>query len=114
MSLYQLLLEEVGFEIIGSARNGKEAVQKYKSFSEKPDVILMDHRMPLMSGLQAMKEILKESGPLRVIFVSADVSVKDRALKAGAVAFLEKPFKVNDLLTVLQEGVKREAQMNNI
>jgi YesN/AraC family two-component response regulator len=57
--LYKLILKEAGFEIVDTAFNGKVAVEKYLSFKSKPDVILMDHRMPIKSGLDAMIEILQ-------------------------------------------------------
>ena len=59
LELYEMILSISGFEVIGTAKNGEEAVQMYKSFPKRPDVIIMDHRMPIKSGIEASKEILE-------------------------------------------------------
>jgi two-component system chemotaxis response regulator CheY len=96
--LYSLLLKEAGYEIIATAINGKDALEKYSEMNEKPDVILMDHRMPIKNGLDAMEEILKINKSVKIIFASADVTVKEKAISLGASAFLDKPFKMHELL----------------
>ncbi len=100
--LYGLILKEAGFEIIGTAINGKIAVEKYKEFTEKPDVILMDHRMPIMNGLNAMIEILELEKETNIVFASADINIKEKALSLGACAFLDKPFKMQNLITTIK------------
>jgi len=104
--LYILILEEAGFEIIDTAFNGKVAVEKYSSFEEKPDIILMDHRMPIKNGLDAMTEILQVDAQAKFIFASADTSIKVKALSLGACEFLDKPFKMGKLLTTIQKVLK--------
>ncbi|MHA2180852.1 MAG: response regulator [Promethearchaeota archaeon] len=104
--LYILILEEAGFEIIDTAYNGKIAVEKFISLKEKPDIILMDHRMPIKNGLDAMTEILEIDIHGKVIFASADISIKQKALSSGACEFLDKPFNMNKLLQVIQKVVK--------
>ena len=106
LRLYGLILKEAGFEVIGTAINGKMAVEKYKKFDEKPDLILMDHRMPIKNGLDAMIEILDISNDVHIIFASADISIKEKALSSGARAFLDKPFKMQGLLNIIKEVVK--------
>ena len=97
-SVYFELLSYSGHDIQGIASNGLEAIQMFKSFSPKPDIILMDHRMPIKNGLETTKEILKLDINSRIIFVSADNSVEKHALKIGAKDFLKKPFPFEDLL----------------
>ena len=104
--LYILILEEAGFEIIDTALNGKVAVDKYRKFIEKPDIILMDHRMPIKNGLDAMKEILQINEHEKVIFASADISIKQSVLSQGAYAFLDKPFNMKRLLDIIKKAVK--------
>lgn len=104
--LYGLILKEADFEIIGTAINGKDAIEKYINLEEKPDLILMDHRMPIKNGLDAMVEILKINKKEKIIFASADISVKLKAISLGAVAFLDKPFKMQQLLIAIQKIVK--------
>ncbi|MFX1371825.1 MAG: response regulator [Promethearchaeota archaeon] len=95
--LYQKMIEHIGFEVVGIAHNGEKAVELYKSLQRKPDIILMDHRMPKKNGVEATKEILSICNYTRIIFTSADKSVEKEALSIGAVSFLEKPFSLERL-----------------
>ncbi|MFX0029305.1 MAG: response regulator [Candidatus Hermodarchaeota archaeon] len=95
--LYQKMIEYIGFEVIGVANDGDEAVELYRCFKNKPDIILMDHRMPKKNGLEATKEILNIDCSTKIIFTSADVSIKDEALAIGAVSFKQKPFSIENL-----------------
>ena len=104
--LYELILREAGFEIIETAINGKEAIEKYNKLEIKPDIILMDHRMPIKNGLDSMVEILKTHNNAKIIFASADNSVKEKAKSLGACAFLDKPFKMQELLNTIHFIVK--------
>lgn len=104
--LYQEILSTYGFSIAGIASNGEEAVNIFKSLNKKPDFILMDHRLPLKSGLEATKEILEMNNAIKIIFASADNSVKDQALSLGAVRFLRKPFQIKSLILCLEELIK--------
>lgn len=94
---YNKLLTFHGFRVVGIAEDGEEAVEMFKSFSEKPKVILMDHRMPEKTGLEASIEILNLDKKVKIIFVSADTSIGKKALSIGAFSFWDKPFR-NDLL----------------
>jgi len=92
-----------GFQIIGVAKNGQEAVDKFKLFSEKPDIIIMDHRMPIKSGIDATKEIISLGKNPKIIFASADKTVREEALSIGAVGFIEKPFDFKELVEKIKE-----------
>ena len=104
--LYTLILKEAGFKIVDTALNGKVAVEKYNNFKVKPDIILMDHRMPIKNGLDEMIEILSVNNHEKIIFASADITVKEEALSLGACAFLDKPFNIGRLLTTIQNVIK--------
>jgi DNA-binding NtrC family response regulator len=95
--LYQKLLVISGYDVVGIAENGETAINMYQSFSEKPDIIVMDHRMPIKNGIDATTEILKIEKTQKVIFASADRSVKKEIFSIGAVNFLEKPFSLDSL-----------------
>ena len=110
--LYTLILTDAGFEIIATAFNGKSAIEKYNNLEEKPDIVLMDHRMPIKNGLDAMTEILQLHNHVKVIFASADISIKQTALKLGACAFLDKPFNMRKLLTIIQK-VNKDIVLEN-
>jgi len=98
VELYRDILQLRGYKVVGTAFDGEEAVRKYSSSSEKPDVIIMDHRMPVMNGVEATKEIMRENPRQKVIFVSADILVEREAREAGAAEFLPKPFRMDDLI----------------
>ena len=100
--LYSLILKEAGFEIVDTAFNGRTAIEKFNNHKEKPDIILMDHRMPMKNGLEAMEEILQTNNRVKIIFASADISVKQKAISLGACAFLDKPFNMRKLLRIIQ------------
>lgn len=83
-------MEVNGFEVFASVKNGQEAVDVYENSSEKPDIILMDHRMPVKDGLSASKEILAQNPEAKIIFITADASVRSCALSIGVSRFLDK------------------------
>ncbi|AZO93344.1 response regulator [Halocella sp. SP3-1] len=86
------LIEEIGYEVIGEATNGEEAVAKYADL--QPDIVTMDITMPEMSGLEALKEIISIDDTASIIMCSAmgqQTMVLD-AIKSGAKDFIVKPF----------------------
>lgn len=96
-------MEQIGYYTIQVAYNGKEGVEKFNDPNFNPDLIIMDHRMPLLSGIQAMKEILKQKPSENIVFVSADEAVKEEILSLGAKAFILKPFDNAHLLSVIKK-----------
>jgi len=91
------MLDTQGFNVVAKARNGNEAIEIFKSLTIKPDIILMDHRMPIKNGIDTTIEITNLSSNSKIIFISADNSVKKQALSIGAKSFIEKPFSINQL-----------------
>jgi len=102
VELYRDILQLRGYRVVGTAFDGEEALRKYSQSSEKPDVVIMDHRMPVMNGVEATREIVKMNPTAKVIFVSADVFVEKEARDAGAVDFLPKPFRMDDLIEMME------------
>jgi len=103
VKLFEQFLTLIGHEIVAKAYNGEEAVKLFNEFQKIPDLILMDHRMPKKDGLTAAKEILKSNSDCKIIFFSADYSIKDKALALGAKYFLEKPFKLEKLSQIIKK-----------
>jgi two-component system chemotaxis response regulator CheB len=96
--LVALLRASTDFEIVGEAENGAEAIEKAISLS--PDLIIMDVHMPILDGLDATKEIMREA-PAPILMVSASASSSDVAMglsatQAGALMILEKPHNPSD------------------
>ena len=102
-----MLLSAYGFDVIGTAKNGEEAVEMYENFSVKPDIIIMDYRMPIKNGIEASKDILQINKNAKIIFASADTSVKEIANSIGVVSFKTKPFSNQKLLDNINKILKR-------
>jgi two-component system chemotaxis response regulator CheY len=99
--------EKNGIELVGEAADGAEAVTLAQSL--KPDVILMDIIMPKMSGIEATKEILETLPSTKIIAFSTtdQETVVIRALEAGCVSFVVKPFKAEELLAVIRKAAAK-------
>ncbi|MHA1785474.1 MAG: response regulator [Candidatus Helarchaeota archaeon] len=101
--LYEKLFSMYGFKILGIAKDGEEAIQMFNSFELKPDLILMDHRLPLKDGIKTTKEILDIEKEAKIIFASADKNIRDLAFSVGVSLFIEKPFNIHDLIDNIQK-----------
>ncbi|MHA1973593.1 MAG: response regulator [Candidatus Hodarchaeales archaeon] len=108
--IYTKLLRMEGHDVVDSAANGKEAIQKFSELPIKPDIIIMDYRMPVLDGLVAMKEILKKKPDAKVLFVSAEKRVEKEALEAGAIGFFTKPTSIRTLLTEIERIQKLQSE----
>lgn len=87
------ILTEAGYDVVGEATNGAEAVKLYEQL--KPDVVTMDITMPEMDGIQALKEIKKIDANARVIMCTAmgQKTMVIEAVQSGAKDFIVKPFQ---------------------
>ncbi|MFX0168143.1 MAG: response regulator [Candidatus Hodarchaeota archaeon] len=101
--VYKALFAVKGHTVIGSAFDGDEAIQIFTKLDPKPDVIIMDHRMPRMDGIAATRHILSIYPTSKIIFVSADETVRFEALEAGAVKFQVKPVRASDLFKIVDQ-----------
>ena len=99
--LYELLLKMSGFQVLGIANNGDEAIKMFKSFQKRPDIIILDYRMPIKNGIDALNAILKIDERSKIIFASADRTIKEKVCLQGAMGFLNKPFTHKKLINVL-------------
>jgi two-component system chemotaxis response regulator CheB len=91
--LVRILESDPGIEVVGVAKNGREAVEQVREL--KPDLVTMDIRMPVMDGFQATQTIMSER-PTPILVISSSVSSEDletsfNAIQAGALDIVEKP-----------------------
>jgi len=100
------IITKAGYEVVGEAGNGAEAVQKYKEL--KPDVVTMDITMPQMDGIQAIKEIKKIDPDAKIIVCSAmgQQAMVVEAIQAGAKDFIVKPFQRSRVVEALAKVSK--------
>lgn len=100
-----LLLREAGYEV-ETVENGRQAVESIAGF--RPDVVLLDQQMPVLSGVEALERIKRIDPTQVVIFVTAfgSVSLAVDAVKKGAYDFIEKPFDNDKLLLTVQRAVE--------
>jgi DNA-binding NarL/FixJ family response regulator len=100
----RLLLEaEADIQVVGEAANGQQSVRETKRL--KPDVVLQDLAMPLLNGLEAARQIVKEVPSTKVLILSAysDDAYIERAVEAGAAGYLMKETAGEDFLRAIRE-----------
>lgn len=92
-----------GFEVVGEASNGLEAVEQFDQL--KPDLVTMDIVMPFKSGIEATRDIIASSPEAIVVMCSAlgQESLVMEAIEAGATDFIVKPFKEEEVLTIVRK-----------
>jgi DNA-binding NarL/FixJ family response regulator len=107
--LRALLQAEEDLEIVGEAENGRQAVGLARKVS--PDVVVMDVAMPLLNGLEATKQILKNQPNVKVLVLSSygDEDCVSQLTRAGASGYLIKQTAANDLLKAIREVYRGNA-----
>ncbi|MDT5175820.1 MAG: two-component system, response regulator PdtaR [Mycobacterium sp.] len=105
MDLAEMLREE-GYEVVGEAGDGQEAVELAESL--RPDLVIMDVKMPRRDGIDAAAEIAsKRIAPILVLTAFSQRELVERARDAGAMAYLVKPFSITDLIPAIELAVSR-------
>jgi two-component system, chemotaxis family, chemotaxis protein CheY len=99
------ILTKNGYEVVGEAQDGAQAVEKYKELS--PDLVTMDITMPEMDGITALKNIKAFNSEAKIIMCSAmgqQAMVID-AIQAGAKDFIVKPFQADRVIEAIQKAL---------
>ncbi len=100
--MIKLSLEGFGYQVIGTASDGEMAIAEFKNFNLKPDIIIMDHRMPKKNGIEASIEILKINKEMNIIFTTGDDEIRNQAINIGVKCVILKPFSINKLLDQIE------------
>lgn len=97
------MLKEAGFEVVGEAANGAEAVTLYEK--TKPDLLLMDVNMPVMTGDVALRNIITAAPDAKVIMLTsvADMQTVDKCLECGAINYVRKDCPLEEIRAVVNE-----------
>jgi AmiR/NasT family two-component response regulator len=109
LDLAEMLAEE-GFEVVGEAGDGEEAVAL--AIKLRPDLVILDVKMPKKDGIDAAAEIVAgQIAPVVMLTAFSQRDLIERARDAGAMAYLVKPFSPADLLPAIELAVARYAEM---
>ena len=105
-------LEKLGHNVVAEAGDGVQAIEAARA--HKPDVIIMDIKMPNMDGIEAARTILMET-PCAILFLSSfnEQELVEQASETGALAYLMKPFRKEDLAPALEMAVHRFRQIQS-
>ncbi|HZO91241.1 MAG TPA: response regulator [Chthonomonadaceae bacterium] len=103
-------LEKLGHTVVAEAGDGLQAIEAARL--HKPDVIIMDIKMPEMDGIEAARVIMTET-PCAILFLSSfnEQELVEQASETGALAYLMKPFRKEDLAPALEMAVRRFRQI---
>jgi response regulator NasT len=102
-------LRDKGFDVVGEAGDGNKAVEL--AFALKPDLMVMDIKMPDLDGLSAAEKISELKIPVVLLTAFSQQELVTRAAEVGAMAFLVKPFSPQDLLPAIEIALSRHAQL---
>ena len=104
------MLREEGYEVVGEAADGQEAVELAERL--RPDLVIMDVKMPRRDGLDAAAEIAgKRIAPIVMLTAFSQRELVERARDAGAMAYLVKPFQASDLVPAIELAISRAEQI---
>jgi response regulator NasT len=105
------MLTEAGYEVVAHAENGAVAIAMAKL--HKPDLAILDVKMPLVDGITAAQEII-EIAPVLMLTAFSQRELVERARDAGVMAYVVKPFSINDLIPAIEIATSRHRQMKSL
>ncbi|MEV8515613.1 response regulator [Dactylosporangium sp. NPDC051484] len=110
LDLREMLVEE-GYDVVGEAGDGETAVRLAEEL--KPDLVILDIKMPIMDGLAAAEKIAGgRIAPVVILTAFSQRDLVERARAAGAMAYLVKPFQKSDLVPAVEIAVSRYAELS--
>ena len=110
LDLAEMLVEE-GYQVVGEAGDGETAVRLVRE--TKPDLVIMDVKMPIMDGIAAAEQIAGDRlAPVVILTAFSQRDLVERARAAGAMAYLVKPFQKSDLVPAIEIAVSRFAELS--
>ncbi|NBU93090.1 MAG: response regulator [Actinobacteria bacterium] len=105
------MLQGAGYEIVAEATNGQEAVDLANL--HKPDLVILDVKMPVMDGISAAEKIINIA-PVLMLTAFSQRELIERARDAGVMAYVVKPFSINDLIPAIEIAISRHKQMKTL
>jgi response regulator NasT len=105
------MLTEAGYEVIAQAENGAVAVELAKQ--HMPDLAILDVKMPEIDGITAAEQIISIA-PVLMLTAFSQRELVERARDAGVMAYVVKPFSINDLIPAIEIAISRHKQMKTL
>jgi len=105
------MLEGAGYEVVASATNGQEAIDLAVEY--KPDIAILDVKMPVLDGISAASKII-EIAPVLMLTAFSQKELVERARDAGVMAYVVKPFTISDLMPAIEIAMSRHQQMKTL
>jgi response regulator NasT len=107
------MLQEEGFEVVGEVADGASAVRLARELT--PDLVILDVKMPVMDGIEAAEEISRERlAGILILTAFSQRELVERARRAGALAYLVKPFQKHDLLPAIEIAISRFRELSGL
>ena len=105
------MLQEAGYHVVAQATNGEEAIAL--AHEHQPDLAILDVKMPVLDGISAAEKIISIS-PVLMLTAFSQRDLVDRARDAGVMAYVVKPFTINDLVPAIEISISRHRQMKSL
>ena len=105
------MLTEAGYQVVGQGVNGQEAIELANI--HKPDLMILDVKMPVLDGISAAEKII-DICPVLMLTAFSQRELVERARDTGVMAYVVKPFTINDLLPAIEISISRYRQMKSL
>ena len=105
------MLTEPGYQVVAQAINGQEAITL--ATEHKPDLIILDVKMPILDGISAAEQLINMC-PVLMLTAFSQKELVERARDSGVMAYVVKPFTINDLLPAIEISISRHRQMKTL
>lgn len=105
------MLKDAGYDVVAEATNGVEAIALAKE--HKPDLAILDVKMPELDGISAAEQII-EIAPVLMLTAFSQRELVERARDAGVMAYVVKPFSISDLVPAIEIAISRHSQMTSL
>jgi len=105
------MLQEAGYQVVAQATNGEEAIALATEY--KPDLAILDVKMPVLDGISAAEKIISIA-PVLMLTAFSQRELVERARDAGVMAYVVKPFTIGDLIPAIEIAISRHTQMKSL
>ena len=96
--LYVEVLSKKGYEVVAVASDGAEAILMYNKLNPKPDIIILDFRLPQKNGLEVSQEILATNSSAEILMISGDPTFDRKAIISRGINIMQKPVEINAVI----------------